>query len=156
MKRKDCDAVKTDAKQYQELSKQKSRTSPIGKDCTWAFLVGGTICLIGEILRSMYLSMGYTLTDASTLASSSLIVLSGIFTALGWYQKIAKYAGAGTLVPITGFANSVVSPAIEFQTEGLITGTGAKMFIIAGPVIVYGMIASSIWGIIWYFLKPLL
>ena len=93
-------------------------------------------------------------TDAGTLTSATLVALSGIFTALGWYQKLAARAGAGTLVPITGFANAVVSPAIEFRSEGLVTGVGAKMFVIAGPVIVYGMLASVGWGILYHFLRP--
>ena len=94
------------------------------------------------------------MSDAAALTSATLIVLSGILTALGWYQKLASKAGAGTLVPITGFANSVVSPAIEFRSEGLVTGVGARMFIIAGPVIVYGMLASVAWGVIWHFIRP--
>lgn len=116
--------------------------------------VGGSICLLGEILNTLYCRAGFTLSDAAALTSATLIVLSGILTALGWYQKLASKAGAGTLVPITGFANSVVSPAIEFRSEGLVTGVGARMFIIAGPVIVYGMLASVAWGVIWHFIRP--
>lgn len=122
----------------------------------WAFCIGGAICLLGEGLRRLYASMGLTLTDAATLTSATLIALSAVTTALGWYQKLAAKAGAGTLVPITGFANAVVSPAIEFRNEGFVTGVGAKMFIIAGPVIVYGMLASVAWGVIYYFLRPLM
>ena len=98
--------------------------------------------------------MRFTLTDAGTLTSVSLIALSGVFTGLGLYQKLAAKAGAGTLVPITGFANAVVSPAIEFKEEGFVTGVGAKMFLIAGPVIVYGILASALWGVVWYFIRP--
>ena len=108
------------------------------------------------VLRQIYLKAGYTLADAGTLTSVTLVALSAVTTALGWYQKLASKAGAGTLVPITGFANAVVSPAIEFRSEGLVTGVGAKMFIIAGPVIVYGMLASVVWGAIYWAIRPLL
>ena len=138
------------------MCKKASPPSPIVKDCVWAFCIGGAICLLGEGLRRLYALMGLTLTDAATLTSATLIALSALTTALGWYQKLAAKAGAGTLVPITGFANAVVSPAIEFRNEGLVTGVGAKMFIIAGPVIVYGMLASVAWGVIYHFLRPLM
>ncbi len=147
--------MKLDANTYDEMRKKASPNSPLLKDCAWAFLVGGSICLLGEGLNHLYAGLGLTLTDASTLTSTTLVALSGVMTALGWYQKLAARAGAGTLVPITGFANAVVSPAIEFRSEGLVTGVGAKMFIIAGPVIVYGMLASVAWGVIWHFLRPL-
>ena len=136
------------------MVREASPRSPLLKDCIWAFCVGGSICLLGEILNTLYCRAGFTLSDAAALTSATLIVLSGILTALGWYQKLASKAGAGTLVPITGFANSVVSPAIEFRSEGLVTGVGARMFIIAGPVIVYGMLASVAWGVIWHFIRP--
>ena len=118
--------------------------------------VGGAICLLGEGLRTLYAALGFTLTDAGTLTSATLIGLSAFTTAMGWYQKLAAKAGAGTLVPITGFANAVVAPAIEFRNEGLVSGVGAKMFIIAGPVIVYGMLASVVWGVIYHFIRPLM
>lgn len=111
---------------------------------------------LGEGLRTLYAALGFTLTDAGTLTSATLIGLSAFTTAMGWYQKLAAKAGAGTLVPITGFANAVVSPAIEFRNEGLVSGVGAKMFIIAGPVIVYGMLASVVWGVIYHFIRPLM
>lgn len=136
------------------MAKKASPPSALGKDCLWAFGVGGGICLLGEVLRQCYLAMGHTVTDAALMTSVTLIGLSALTTALGWYQKLAAKAGAGTLVPITGFANAVVSPAIEFKCEGLVTGVGAKMFVIAGPVIVYGMLASIVWGVVWYFLRP--
>lgn len=148
--------MKLDNKTYDEMRKKASPPSPILKDCLWAFFVGGAICLLGEGLNTLYGNLGFTLTDAGTLTSATLVALSGITTALGWYQKLAAKAGAGTLVPITGFANAVVSPAIEFRSEGLVTGVGAKMFIIAGPVIVYGMLASVVWGVIWNFLRPMM
>ncbi len=145
-----------DLQQYDEMTKAASPPSPLWKDCAWAFCIGGAICLLGEILRKCYAALGYSLTDAATLTSATLILLSAVTTALGWYQKLAAKAGAGTLVPITGFANAVVSPAIEFRSEGLVTGVGAKMFIIAGPVIVYGMLASVAWGVIYHFLRPIM
>lgn len=146
--------MKTSKKDYDKAVKKASPPSPSFKNCAWAFFVGGSICLLGEFLKALYLKLGFILTDAATLTSVSLIALSAITTALGWYQKLAAKAGAGTLVPITGFANAVVSPAIEFRAEGLVLGVGAKMFIIAGPVIVYGMLASVIWGVILYFIRP--
>ena len=137
----------------QEYARRVSRAgppSPMGKDCLWAFGVGGTICLVGELFRQRYLAAGADPQTAGALTSCTLILLSAILTTLGWYQKMAAHAGAGSLVPITGFANSVVSAAIEFQSEGRITGTGAKMFVIAGPVIVYGILASAVYGfLIW-------
>lgn len=135
---------------YGKMAKRASPGSPVGKDLLWAFCVGGSICLLGEVLRQGYLAMGKTLGDAALLTSITLIGLSALFTALGWYQKLAAKAGAGTLVPITGFANAVVSPAIEFKVEGFITGVGAKMFVIAGPVIVYGTLASWVWGMVYW------
>ncbi len=148
--------MKLTAQNYAAMVKKASPPSPVLKDCLWAFFVGGAICLLGEILQTIYAALGMTLGDAATLASVTLVGLSGLTTALGWYQKLAAKAGAGTLVPITGFANAVFSPAIEFKSEGFITGVGAKMFIIAGPVIVYGMIASVAWGVILHFIRPFL
>ncbi len=146
--------MRTTRKEYALWCRRACPSSPLLKDCLWAFGTGGGICLLGEGLRVGYAALGCTLTAASTLTSLSLIFLSALFTGLGLYQKLAARAGAGTLVPITGFANAVVSPAIEFKNEGLVTGTGAKMFTIAGPVIVYGMLASMVWGLIWYLLRP--
>ncbi len=136
--------------EYARRVRRAGPPSPIGKDCLWAFGTGGTICLAGELFRQRYLAAGADPQTAGTLTSCTLILLSAILTTLGWYQKLAVRAGAGSLVPITGFANSVVSAAIEFQSEGRITGTGAKMFVIAGPVIVYGTLASAVYGfLIW-------
>lgn len=143
-------------KQYEKMIKRASPRSTLWADCLWSFGVGGTICVLGEVLQTVYGGMGLTVTDAGTMTGATLVALSAVLTALGWYQKLAAKAGAGTLVPITGFANAVVSPAIEFHTEGWVNGTGAKMFLIAGPVIVYGMAASVIWGVIWYFLRQVL
>lgn len=145
--------MKMTPEQFDESRKRASPNSNLPADCLWAFCVGGAICLLGEALRQWYLSLGFAKEDAGTLVSCTLILLSAVTTALGWYQKLAAHAGAGSLVPITGFANSVVSPAIEFRIEGMVTGVGAKMFIIAGPVIVYGTLASVIWGVIYYLLQ---
>lgn len=148
--------MKMTPERYQRMTKHASPNSPIGKDCLWAFATGGSICLLGEVLRQMYLTLGHTRSDAGTLTSVTLIGLSAIATALGWYQKLAAKAGAGTLVPITGFANAVVSPAIEFKAEGFVAGAAARMFLIAGPVLVYGVAASAVWGLVWYWLRPYL
>ena len=142
--------------QYKQLYKKQAEKSKLAKDCLWAFFVGGAICLLGEFLNTWYKDYGLTLTDAGTMTSATLVALSAVMTGLGWYQTLAAKAGAGTLVPITGFANAVVSPAIEFKNEGFILGVGAKMFIIAGPVIVYGMLASVAWGVILYLIAPLM
>lgn len=139
--------------EYSQMIGHASPKSPLGLDMLWAFCVGGCICLLGEVLRQFYLGRGYTLGDAGTLTSITLIGLSALLTALGWYQKLAAKAGAGTLVPITGFANAVVSQAIEFKVEGLVTGVGAKMFAIAGPVIVYGTLTSWVWGLLYAALR---
>lgn len=146
--------MKLTPQDYNTMSTQASPKSKLLQDCAWAFVVGGAICLLGEVLRQAYAAAGMTLSDAGCLTSVTLIALSALTTALGWYQKLAAKAGAGTLVPITGFANAVVSPAIEFKCEGYVTGVGAKMFLIAGPVIVYGLLASTIWGAVYWFLRP--
>lgn len=140
--------MRINKKQYARMVKNYAPESRVAKNCLWAFLVGGTICLAGEALAEAYTKAAFTVGDARALASVTLVGVSAVFTAAGWYSRIAKRAGAGTLVPITGFANAVVSPAIEFKNEGLITGTACKMFIIAGPVIVYGNLASVVYGII--------
>ena len=137
-------------KEYDTLLKAKSPNSPLGKNMLFAFLIGGGICAFGEGLRQMYLFFGADQKNASTIVSITLVFLSAVFTGLGLYGKLAKIGGAGTLVPITGFANAVVSPAIEFKPEGLILGVGAKMFVIAGPVIVYGTVASVVYGVIYW------
>jgi stage V sporulation protein AC len=126
-------------REYGKLVKELSPDSPMGKDCLWAFLIGGLICTLGQALIALYSYLGLTEKDASGAASMSLVVLSAILTGLSVYDDIAKHAGAGTLVPITGFANSIAAPAVEFKTEGMVLGTAAKMFTIAGPVIVYGV-----------------
>jgi len=138
--------------EYDKMSKKASPPSPKLKNCINAFLIGGLICTIGEALRVYYTSLGFTKDGVKAGVSVTLIVITAILTATGLFDKIARYAGAGTLVPITGFANSVVSPAMEFQSEGRILGTGANMFKIAGPVIVYGCSTAVLYGfIIWIF-----
>ncbi|MBQ3504670.1 MAG: stage V sporulation protein AC [Oscillospiraceae bacterium] len=136
-------------KQYGKLVQEHSPHSPIVKDCLFAFVIGGAICTLGQVLFNLYTR--YISEDASgTAVSMTLVALSALLTGLSLYDNIAKYAGAGTLVPITGFANAIASPAIEFKTEGFILGVGAKMFTIAGPVIVYGVSASVVYGIIYW------
>lgn len=137
-------------KEYSKMTEKLSDKSTVFTDCVWAFLVGGLICVIGQALGDLYFKMGVNLTSAKTLSSISLIALSIILTGLNIYPKISKYAGAGTLVPITGFANACASPAIEFKTEGQVLGVGANLFKISGPVIVYGLFAGWIYGLIYY------
>ena len=127
-----------------------SRPSPIIKDTARAFLVGGGICVLGQLLLIGYSKLLSDEQSAKTLVSVTLIFLAAVLTGFGVFDKIAKFAGAGTLVPITGFANAVVSPAIEYKAEGFVLGVGAKMFTIAGPVIVYGTVASVIYGVIYW------
>lgn len=134
--------------QYLAYVDGKAKKSPIVKNVCWAFLVGGLICVLGQGLLNLYLLWGMDKTGAATLVSITLIFLSALFTGLDLYDKLAKHAGAGTLVPITGFANAIVSPALEFQSEGFVLGMSAKLFTIAGPVLVFGITASVIYGII--------
>lgn len=140
--------MKLTESEYGNLAKRRSPNSKLYKTVPVAFLVGGLICCVGQAVLNMYKSLGITEEQAGTLTSVSLVFLSAVLTGFGLYDKIAKHAGAGTLVPITGFANAVVSPAMEFKTEGYVLGVGAKIFIIAGPVIVYGLAASAVYGII--------
>ncbi len=133
-------------KEYQKLVQKASRRSPLGKDMLWAFVVGGAICTLGQAILNFWKSTGLEEKQAATATSITLIGLAALLTGLHVYDKLAKHAGAGTLVPITGFSNSVAAPALEFKTEGLILGTAAKMFIIAGPVLVYGLGASIVYG----------
>ncbi len=138
-------------KEYEKLVEKHSQNSNIIKNCTIAFIVGGAICAGGQLLFNFYSQYGNDTAQSSTLVSITLIAISFLLTGFNIYHKIADKAGAGTLIPITGFANAVVSPAIEFRAEGLILGVGAKIFSISGPVIVYGPLASAIYGLIFYF-----
>ncbi len=143
--------MQPDNKQYSEMVKKLSPPSPKLKDSICAFLVGGLICTLGQLLLELYTkTCALDEERAKALVTVSLIFLSAFLTALGLFSKIAKFAGAGTLVPITGFANAVVSPAIEFKSEGFVLGVGANMFKIAGPVIVYGTVASVVYGVIYW------
>ena len=143
------DYVNISDKQYGQMVKQASPPSNVIRDCFFAFVTGGLICVLGQILTNLFLSLNLPKTDASTLTSVSLIFLGSLLTGLNIYDNIAVYGGAGTLVPITGFANAVVSPAIEFKSEGWVLGLGAKIFTIAGPVISYGTVASVIYVVIY-------
>jgi stage V sporulation protein AC len=135
---------------YQKYVEARAPRSPIGKNCALAFLVGGSICALGQGLRSFYQwALSLPETDAGTLASVTLILRAVILTGLGCFDRIAKLAGAGTLVPITGFANAVVSPAIDSHAEGLILGVGAKIFTVAGPVLLYGTLAGAVYGVLY-------
>ena len=137
--------------EYASLVKQHAKKSPISKNCLHAFLVGGLICTLGQGLTTLYTSLLHmSQDDASTLCAATLILLAAVLTGVGLFDVIAKYAGAGTLVPITGFANSVVSPAIDSRAEGLILGTGSKIFNVAGPVLLYGTLAGTLWGVVYY------
>jgi stage V sporulation protein AC len=138
------------AREYDAMVQKASPRSPVLKDCLFAFLFGGAVCTLGQGLADLFMLLGFTLQDARTFVSISLIFLSAALTAFGVYDNIAKYAGAGTLVPITGFANSMVSPALEFKSEGFVTGLGSKMFVVSGPVLVFGLSASVFYGVVLY------
>ena len=135
-------------KEYNRYVARLAKKSPLGKDLLRSFLVGGLICVIGQLILNGFTALDLSEQDAAAATSVSLVFLSAVLTGLSVYDDLAKIAGAGTLVPITGFANAVVSPAIEFKAEGFVTGMAAKMFIIAGPVIVYGTVASVLYGVI--------
>lgn len=135
-------------KEYQEYVRQKAPKSPIVKDVALAFIIGGLICVVGQAIQDSWAAAGLNKEDAGTATSCTLVFLSALLTGLNLYNKLARFGGAGTLVPITGFANAVVSPAIDFKSEGFITGMAAKMFLVAGPVIVFGTLASVIYGVI--------
>lgn len=139
--------------EYQKYVEQKTPNSTLGKDICLAFLVGGFICCIGQSIGDWLKLLGIDAEAAASFTSVIMVFLGALLTGLGVYDKIAKFAGAGTVVPITGFANSVVSPAMEFKSEGLVLGLSAKMFIIAGPVLVYGMLSSVAVGIIYYIMS---
>ena len=137
-------------KEYGKLIKSMSPPSPLGKDCVNAFWIGGLICCIGQAIMNGYIALGMDKENAGTAMSMTLVAISALLTGLSLYDDIAKHAGAGTLAPITGFANAIAAPAVEFKTEGFILGVGAKIFQIAGPVIVYGVSASVVYGLIYW------
>ena len=135
-------------REYGKYVERKAQPSPIWKNMIWAFVVGGAICTLGQALMNLYKSFDLSETAAAIASSVTLIVIAALLTGLGVFDDIAKRAGAGTIVPITGFANAMVSPALEFKSEGLILGTGAKLFTLAGPVLAYGIGASVVYGLI--------
>ena len=140
--------MKLTNQEYGKLVEGYAGPSPMGKNMLWAFLTGGSICTAGQALSGLYQGWGLDRDQAGTAVSVTLILAAALLTGLGCFDKLAKHAGAGTLVPITGFANAMVSPALEFKSEGLITGTAAKLFVVAGPVLVYGISASVVYGLI--------
>lgn len=139
--------------EYSQMVEQASPKSPSAKNIPMAFFIGGLICGIGEALRQLYIAAGLGKPEAAACVSVTFIGITAILTGLKVFDNIAKVAGAGTIVPITGFANAIVSPALEFKAEGYVLGLGAKIFVIAGPVIVYGTVASAIYGVILYIIQ---
>ncbi len=138
-------------REYQKYAKAHAPKSPLGKDCLKAFVIGGFICLLSQIFRELYVRfLSLEVNDASALASITLAAIAILLTSLGVFDNIAKHAGAGTLVPITGFANAVASPAIDSRSEGFVTGIGVKIFTVAGPVLLYGTLTGVLWGCIYY------
>ncbi len=142
--------VKISKKEYDELVKKASPPSPKIKNCLWAFVIGGGICTFGQLMLALYKYLGLSEEVASPTVTVTIIFLTVLFTGLGLFDKLAKRAGAGTLVPVSGFANAVASPAIEFKSEGIVLGLCANLFKIAGPVIVFGTVASVIYGVIYW------
>lgn len=142
--------MKVSQNEYSEMTKKASPNSKSYINIPCAFAIGGAICVVGEFLNNVFSYYGFDKTQSSAWTSVVLVLLSALLTGLGVYERIAKHGGAGTLVPITGFANAVVSPALEFKTEGFVLGVGAKVFSIAGPVILYGVGASVIYGIVYW------
>ena len=140
-------------REYQQYVKERAPKSPIVKDTILAFVIGGLICAAGQLIMNGYLTAGLNKEDAGTATSCTLVLISALLTGLNLYNKLGRFGGAGTLVPITGFANAVVSPAIDFKSEGFITGMAAKMFTVAGPVIVFGTLASVVYGVILMLMK---
>ena len=140
-------------KEYAELAKKRSPNTNKAVTMTKAFLIGGAICTVGQFFLNLYTNLGFDKNTSGALTSISLIFIAAVMTGLKLYDKLAKHGGAGTLVPITGFANAVVAPALEFKTEGYILGVGAKMFVLAGPVLVYGIAASALYGVILYLFR---
>ena len=137
-------------KDYERFVEKRAAASPLLKDSALAFLIGGAICVIGQAIMDGFTALGLEKTDAGTATSISLIALSALLTGLNLYNKLGRWGGAGTLVPITGFANAVVSPAIDAKSEGLILGVGAKIFTVAGPVLLYGTLAGTLYGVVYW------
>ncbi len=141
-------AMNMDKKQYSEYVKKRSKNSPLAKNMLMAFLFGGAICTIGQGVSELWRLSGMDRPQAASATSVTMIFIGALLTGLSVYDNLAKYGGAGTIIPITGFANSIVSPAMEFKSEGLVLGMAAKMFVIAGPVLVYGIMASVLYGLV--------
>ena len=147
--------MKMTNEEYARLVKSKMPPSPMGRDCLLAFLIGGAICCLGQLVVDIWLALGLEKEDANTAATITMIFLGAFSTGLGFYDSIAKWGGAGTLVPITGFAHAVAAPALEFKTEGFITGTAVKIFTIAGPVILCGVFSGAVYGLIYWIVTSL-
>lgn len=145
--------MKFNRTEYQHMLQKESPNSPLGRDILFAGVIGGLICVIGEAVSTFYKGRGLDTTSAASATAITMVFLGALLTGLHLYDKLAKYAGAGTIVPITGFANAIVSPAMEFKSESITQGSCAKMFTIAGPVIVYGVSTSVIYGIIFVLLQ---
>ena len=143
-------------KEYKNLIKKHAPKSPVFKNCVFAFLVGGSLCAIGEWLAYFYRFLGVSTENSYVLVTVTYIVLASFATALGFFDKIARFAGAGTLLPVTGFSNSVTSSAIDTRSEGFIGGVGKGIFTVAGPVILYSVIAGTVWGIVYYIYKTVI
>ncbi len=141
------------AQEYKDMVNKHNPTSNILKDCVLAFVIGGLICVVGQFVMNTFLALGVTEDDVGLYVASIMVFLGAFLTGIGVYDSMGKYAGAGTIVPITGFANSIVSPAMEFKREGYVFGVGAKMFVIAGPILVYGISSSIIVGLLYYVFK---
>lgn len=140
-------------RRYAQLVTKTNPRPPLLKNLLWAFVVGGLICVVGQLITDYFLGLGMTKKEAAVPTAVILVFLGSFFTGLGWYDELGKHAGAGSIVPITGFANSIVAPAMEFKREGYVFGIGARMFVIAGPVLVYGMLTSFIIGFIYWLLR---
>ena len=140
-------------KEYQAYVARKARKSPVIRDTAMAFAIGGAICVVGQLIRNGWMAAGLSQEDAGTATSCTLVAISALLTGLNLYNKLARFGGAGTLVPITGFANAVVSPALDFRSEGFVTGMAARMFLVAGPVIVFGSLASVVYGVVLMLLR---
>lgn len=141
------------SQRYKDMVNKTNPPSNLLKDCIFAFLIGGLICDVGQFIMNLFLSLGVPMDDVGSYVSSIMVFLGAFFTGLGVYDNLGKYAGAGSIVPITGFANSIVSPAMEFKKEGYVFGVGSKMFVIAGPVLVFGISTSIIVGLLYYIFK---
>ncbi|MBQ7475504.1 MAG: SpoVA/SpoVAEb family sporulation membrane protein [Clostridia bacterium] len=141
---------------YRRYAQARAKKSPVVRDCARAFVSGGAICAAGHGLRALYTCLGLGADDAGMLTSATLILVAVILTGIGVFDRIARFTGAGTLVPITGFANAVASSAIDSRTEGYVPGVGAKIFTVAGPVLVWGIFAGGVWGVVYFVLKELI